>query len=92
MMEMSSGTRILLRVISCSTPSAIRSLAQNTAVGLAAAGSAAISPPAFCPAATLSAPASITGRLSGDRPARASARSAPSRRSATCRMPGGPLM
>ena len=50
-----------------------------------------MSAPAFCPPPTFSAPASMISRSSADLPARASARSAPSRRSATWRMPGGPL-
>ena len=51
---MSRGTRIRRSVISCSTPSASRSLAQKTAVGRSAGGSSAISAPACRPAATVS--------------------------------------
>ena len=90
MIEMSSGTRMWLRVISCSTPSAIRSFAQKTAVGRDDAGIAAIDAPARCPAKTFSASVSITMRSSAATPTRRSARSAPSCRSATCRRLAGP--
>ena len=87
---MLSGTRIRRAVISWSTPSASRSFAHKTAVGLVPAGSSASAAPACCPAATFRAGVSITCRPSPVPLARCSARRAPSRRSATCRMLIGP--
>ena len=74
----SSGTVMDLRVISCSTPSASGSLAQKMAVGRCAADISAIFAAAARPAATVNAGVSTTARLAGSRPARESARRAPS--------------